>query len=387
MRLAQKASTRIDKMAHSSSNPLATLTKQLRSRDDYRKVRAAEHLAKMGTQEAAEALRTVLEDSDLFVRRETRKAIRDNLGSATPEFKEVVFNSVALGLREADASWASPEGHFQGEGCEDVIKLLPQLDRERAIAELTKPDTLRVNHPNLRELIHTLTLSGAALDDAVFDWLAVLRPCVAEGRRDVTGRSALVYGKLLRAAAFQQHPKTAAWIDDMLENREPVLESVALEGAAEARAILAGLSLTLSDDLTQRFESEGLDSLSPPEQLFVAVKEMHQLTELYGIGDYVVNASPVMLPLALQGLTAMGERFMSPKLQRAIELRDRQPPDTLDEAGTQALIGTIDDLPWNEEVKYTNPMLLAHLYAAANAEAFWDKCVRPEEPNPIPIHS
>ena len=195
-------------IARTSSDPLAAMIRELDSQVAYRRGSAAEQLVTLGTREAAELLCKALESDDEFVRHSIVKAIRSS-NALTDDFKQVIFDSVALGLRAADFQQATPEGDFTGFGCEDIILLLPNLDRQRAIAELTKLGTLRLDHPNLREIVKTLTHLRAALDDRVFDWLALLRPCVAEGRPGVTGRSAIVYGQLLKAAAFKGHPKTA----------------------------------------------------------------------------------------------------------------------------------------------------------------------------------
>ncbi len=369
--LAGAASNEIEQIALTSSNPVEALAKVMQGSDEsgYHKAYAAEHLVKIGTKEAAEVLCLALEDNDLFVRGQARRAMRLN-DTLTNEFKEIIFDSVALGLKEADSSYATPEGHWPGVGCEDVIELLPKLDPARAAIELTNPSTLRVNHPNLYELIQRLTRMRVALDDSVFDWLAVLRPCVAEGRRDVTGRSAMVYGQLLRAAAFKAHPKTAEWIDDLFQNRELVPVWPALEGAAEAKAMLAGLSMDLREDIRQRVESNGLDGLSPAERHFAAVMDYSFHTELYGLGDYVLNSS--MCDQALEGLAAMGENYVRPRLERALELRNLQ-NGSLDKTATEALVESIDSIPYPQDTSYQSLEMLAHLYAAANADAFQDK--------------
>ena len=209
-----------------------------------------------------------------------------------------------------------------------------------------------------------------SLDDTVFDWLAVLRPCVAEGRLDVTGRSAMVYGQLLRAAAFKAHPKTAEWIDHLFQNRERVPWWSALEGAAEAKAMLAGLSMNLQEDIRLRFESNGLEGLSRAEGHFAAVMEMNLLTELYGLGDYVLNSRECVV--ALEGLAAMGENYVRPTLERALELRNLQNV-SMDETAAEALVESIDSIPYPQGTSYESLEMLAHLYAAANADAFQDK--------------
>ncbi|MGV3658972.1 MAG: hypothetical protein ACO1TE_02275 [Prosthecobacter sp.] len=378
--LARVTFEEMDEIAKSSQDPLAALTQELQSTDMVRRCYAAKHIAAMGTREAGVVLRQALEDPSELVRQEARKSALHG-PPAPQEFNDIIFDSVALGLREADLGWASPEGDYQGPGCEDVIHLLPRLNRERAIVELTKPHTLRINHPDLRELIHTLTLARATLDDAVFDWLAVLRPYVAEGRKDVTGRSAQVYAKLLRAAAFKRHPNTAAWIEDLFQRRAQsppqVVESSALEGAAEAKAILAGLSITLTRDVDRRVESEGLDSLSPPEQHFALVSDLQHLIEQHGIGHYVLSSPSPVMDRMLQALAAIGDRYYTRALQHGLELRDRSQPKQgappLDETAQKALSDEIDEVAWPEDMHYQPPMMLAHLYAAANAEAFRDK--------------
>lgn len=356
-------------IARTSSDPLVAMIRELHSPVAYRRGSAAEQLVTLGTSEAAEVLCKALESDDGFVRHSITQALRrSNL--LEDDFKQVIFDSVALGLRAADSQQATPEGGCTGFGCEDIIQLLPNLDRKRAIAELTKPGTLRVDHPNLREIIETLTRLRAALDDGVFDWLALLRPCVAEGRRDVTGRSAMVYGQLLKAAAFKGHPKTSDWIDDLFQHSEMIVEWSALEGAAEAAAMLAGLSMNLPDALRNRVQSEGFECLSLAEKHFAAVCEMELLTELYGMGNYVMTCPEASM--ALEGLVAMGEHFVSSKLQRGVVLWD-QKKDSLDEAGTRALSESIDDIPLPENVKYKSLRMLSHLYSARNAESFGDK--------------
>jgi hypothetical protein len=356
-------------IARTSNDPLAAMIRELDSPVVYRRGSAAEQLVTLGTREAAEVLCKALESDDEFVRHLIVKALRSS-NALKDDFKQVIFDSVALGLRAADFQQATPEGDYTGFGCEDIIHLLPNLDRQRAIAELTKPGTLRVDHPNLREIIMTLTHLRAVLDDRVFDWLALLRPCVAEGRRGVTGRSAMVYGQLLKAAAFKGHPKTVEWIDDLFRHRESIVEWSALEGAAEAAAILTGLSRNLPEDLRNRVQSQGFESLSLAEKHFAAVCEMEMLIEIYGMGSYVMTSPNTAM--ALEGLTAMDEHYMRSRLQCGIELWE-QKKGTLDEAGTRLLSESIDDIPMPKEVKYQSLRMLSHLYAARNAESFRDK--------------
>jgi hypothetical protein len=366
---AHKESEDVALIARTSSDPLAAMIRELHSQVAYRRGSAAEQLVTLGTREAAEVLSKALESDDEFVRHSIVKALRSS-NALTDDFKQVVFDSVALGLRIADFQQATPEGDYTGFGCEDIIHLLPKLDQQRAIAELTKPGTLRVDHPNLREIIKTLTHLRAALDDRVFDWLALLRPCVAEGRQGVTGRSALIYGQLLKAAAFKGHPRAGEWIDDLFRHRESILECSALEGAAEASAMLAGLSMNLPEDLSNRVHSQGFESLSLAEKHFTAVCEMETLIEIYGLGNYVMTSPNTAM--ALEGLTAMDEHYMHSRLQRGIELWD-QNKGTLDEAGTRLLSESIDNIPMPRDVKYQSLRMLSHLYAARNADSFKDK--------------
>ena len=362
-------SAKIDMIVLNSRCPVEALAEVVRScKDGLRKTIAAGHLAKMGTQEAAVVLCLVLEDEDKYVRREARNAVRSN-SKATREFNMTIFGSVALGLSEADQSWADIEGNCDGDSCEDVIELLPRLDPARAAIELTKPNTLRINHPDLRKVIHELNCMRVLLPDYVFEWLAVLRPCVAERRRGVTGRSALVYSELLCAAALRRHPRVEEWIDDLFVNRTQVVEWTALEGAAKAKAVLAGLSMDLPDALMRRVEESGYEELSIAEKHFASVIE-YEIYDPGGMGDFILFSSAC--DHAKEGLKAIGDSFVLPKLERALELRN-QHHGSLDENSAYALKEKIDAIPLPSDKQYESIRMLAYLYAAAHADDFSGK--------------
>ena len=134
--------------------------------------------------------------------------------------------------------------------------------------------------------------------------------------------------------------------------------------------MLAGLSMNLPEDLRNRVQSQGFESLSQAEKHFEAVCEMETFIEIYGMGNYVMTSPNTAM--ALEGLTAMDEHYMRSRLQRGIELWD-QKKGTLDEAGRRLLSESIDDIPMPKEVKYQSLRMLSHLYSARNAESFKDK--------------
>lgn len=356
---------RIEKISKRSRNPLKDLGKELSSQSSECRALAAGEIAKLGSDEAGPLVRKALADEDGYVRSCAREGIGTavNTQTATPSFCSEVFDGVAAALVH--------EKHDRID-CLNVIEVLPELDRTRAVAALSSPDILRIDHPELSTLLRRLTNLGHKLDKSVIDWIPVLQPRLTGPG---AGRDGHAYAELLRAAALAGDTRLDGWIEDALQvHREASGWSIE-EAAAEAKCIALGLSPTLRADMEAWKEEAGFDNLPVPVQHFLAVLDLDAIWEGCGLAQYL--QTEMTIQAALQGLESMGDERHAWVLEKALQMCGPKgiPSDEMERyelfgANNGQLEDEINGIESPVQPSSGNMRMLAYFYAAENASAF-----------------
>lgn len=356
-----------------SVDPLpATLAKLAREAKEGDLLAACE-LATLGSSAAVSALIQALAQPSWQVRadvlsgirrafdgKETKVELSDSLGDAIAEVLKHGFRRQTKKDQPQQSEFAS----------RTAIKILPLLNRERAILHLTHPDVLRLNNPELTLVLRALNDLGHPLKMDLVPWLEEIQTlALADSYTDNC-----LCSEILCNLALQHHPSVPQWIEEVEKNFPYYGE--AQIGAAKAHCYYLDLPPNFHwKILDLSYPKDGRMHLPEIVQHFVRAIEMVTWSNV-GFEQYLENEGDEVAN-DIEVLTAIGDEIQVWRLRKCVELfGPAGVPATFEErverihANDGHIWDAIIDLGFPEDVKSPDLQVLYFQFAAKHAEEF-----------------